>query len=321
MISMTKIISIGLFKSGTRSLMECFRTLGYSTSNYSFNQERLAKWCAGEPFLDEEDVQDEPCFAFWRQLAEAHPEARFVMTIRPFSSWFKSCKANFSDPRDVRIHEGKAISVPRRGKMIRRMKLEKLLGARKATITPALEWLLGIHGGGLDESREFYESVYDSHYMSVARYFRDQPGRLLVWDLTSRPQWEPLCDWLGVPIPPVDFPWVNKTKDRRQWIEDAKKEEAVARQEGRDTVYGAKLHMNPNLFRQVRAMDITVGDVTALGNQIITAVSVDFNKDEENTPKAVTLRSADKKITLDPYYLVWVHREKYSGRANEGENK
>jgi hypothetical protein len=298
-----KIVSIGMFKTGTRTLMECFRTLGFSTSIYTFNQERLARWCAGEPYLDIEDVQDEPVFAFWRQIAEAHPDARFVMTIRPFEAWFKSCSKNFRDPKDVRIENGRAISVAREGKLPRRLHLEELLKRRNATVTPALEWLLGIHGGGLDESREFYKRVYVSHLAEVQAYFKDQGDRLLIWDLTDPEfsKWEPLCEWLGVDVPPVDFPWINKTKDRFKWVEDAKEEQ-------KKNPSNTKLHVNPNLFQRVRAMDVQVGDVTAVTNQIITAVS--HKPKLDGMKPVVKLWSNDKTIVLDPYYQLWVHRRK-----------
>lgn len=305
-----RIISIGMFKTGTRTLMTCFKQLGFTTSSYTFNQERLARWCSGEPFLNDEDVQDEPVFAFWRQIADAYPDARFIMTTREFDPWVKSCQRNFRDPRDVRIEKGHAVSVMREGKLERRIQLEKILADGPVRMTPVIEWLLGIHGGGLDESREAYEKVYESHHRDVLEYFNQEgkKDRLFLWDLTKVPRWEPLCEWLGVPVPPVEFPWVNKTKDRFKWVQDAQKEHE--KEPSR-----ARLHMNPALFEQVRAMDIRVGDVTAVTNQIITA-RVEVPQLANRKP-TIKLWSDDKKIVLDPYYLVWIHRRNKREPASE----
>ncbi|RYE88216.1 MAG: sulfotransferase family protein, partial [Hyphomicrobiales bacterium] len=42
------------------------------------------------------------------------------------------------------------------------------------------------------------------------------PERLLVFDV--RQGWEPLCAFLGVPVPSISFPRLNSSK---QFVEDA----------------------------------------------------------------------------------------------------
>ncbi len=36
-------------------------------------------------------------------------------------------------------------------------------------------------------------------------------GQLLVWDVHKQPEWGPLCDFLGVPVPEVPFPTPSDT--------------------------------------------------------------------------------------------------------------
>ena len=55
---------------------------------------------------------------------------------------------------------------------------------------------------------------YRSHNAAVQRDI--PPGRLLVYDVSKG--WEPLCRFLGVPVPDAPFPQVNSTDDFKQMI-------------------------------------------------------------------------------------------------------
>jgi hypothetical protein len=213
---MAKIASIGLFKSGTRSLISAFRRLGYTTSEDTYNHARLGLWCSGYPALDFQEVQDEPCFAFWKLLADAHSDLRFVMTVRPFEDWYRSIQRNMARPDDIKVVPkiGGAPTTtikPRRGKSEGRIFLERVLAKHNQPTTSTVEFLLGVLGGGLDASRVTLERVYEYHYESVREYFAWDPWRFLEWDLCGDPRWEVLCDWLGEPVPNEPFPWINKT--------------------------------------------------------------------------------------------------------------
>lgn len=57
---------------------------------------------------------------------------------------------------------------------------------------------------------------WDDHEKDVFEHFKDRPDDLLVYDLCGGDGWEPLCKFLGVPIPKEDFPWKNKTGRKRR---------------------------------------------------------------------------------------------------------
>jgi Sulfotransferase domain len=47
---------------------------------------------------------------------------------------------------------------------------------------------------------------YEAHNAAVRTYFKDRQSDLLCWDLTQNPTWEPLCRFVGAPIPNRRFP-------------------------------------------------------------------------------------------------------------------
>jgi len=193
-----QIISIGLPKTGTRTLMSCLRTLGYTHSGDAFQQRRLLDWTASNYVVDPEDVQDEPAFAFWEGLAKACPDAKLIMTVREFEPWYKSCAW---------------LKAPMRmgPKTERRIELDANVERSCVERTPALEWLLGLVGGGWSYDEEAHNVVWCDHFVRVLRAFEDS-DRLLTWDLTQDSRWEPLCEFLDRPVPDKPFPWVNKTR-------------------------------------------------------------------------------------------------------------
>jgi len=57
---------------------------------------------------------------------------------------------------------------------------------------------------------------WDDHIQEVFEYFEDRMEDLLVYDLCGGDGWEPLCAFLGVPVPEAAFPWKNKTGGKRR---------------------------------------------------------------------------------------------------------
>lgn len=206
---MSSIISIGLPKTGTRSLMSCLCTLGYTHSSDTFQTRRLLDWCSNNYVLDPEDVQDEPAFAFWRGIADAYPKTRFIMTVRAFEPWYRSCAG---------------LQVPYRLGPVtdKRRELEELTGRFGVPHTHTLDWMLGLVGGGWSYDRDYHDRVWQTHRAEVLEYFANQPERLLVWNLCmagrdgartrDADKWRPLCGFLGHPLPDVPLPWKHRTE-------------------------------------------------------------------------------------------------------------
>jgi hypothetical protein len=52
---------------------------------------------------------------------------------------------------------------------------------------------------------------YRRHEAVVRAYFAKRPGDLLVFRPTDA-EWEPLCSFLGRPVPEEPFPWENRDR-------------------------------------------------------------------------------------------------------------
>lgn len=123
---------------------------------------------------------DYPACTYWRELADFYPDARVVLTVRDPDSWFDSVSETIFS--------------------------EKMQGSLAGT--PAGEMMSGV----IFEA--FGDRVNDRAFMTDWFVRRNQqvidalpPDRLLVF--SPKQGWDPLCSFLGVPVPGVPFPRVN----------------------------------------------------------------------------------------------------------------
>jgi hypothetical protein len=129
---------------------------------------------------------DWPTCAFWRELAEAYPLAKVVLTSRPAEDWYESFEATISNgiPRQ---HPGDADET---GAMMNEVIVRRSFGSRAG------------------ERRDLIDR-YEEH---VAEVVEELPAeRLLVWSPAEG--WAPLCEFLAVPVPTHPFPRVNDRGD------------------------------------------------------------------------------------------------------------
>jgi hypothetical protein len=63
---------------------------------------------------------------------------------------------------------------------------------------------------------KLHRRKWDEHEQAVFEHFKDRPQDLLVYNLCGGDGWEPLCEFLGVPVPKAHFPWKNKTGRKRR---------------------------------------------------------------------------------------------------------
>ena len=188
-----KVIGAGLGRTGTFSLKFALEHLGFGPCYHM--SEVLAQVRRSAPLWTEAarnnpdwdtiftgfaSTTDYPACTFWRELADYYPDAKIVLSLRNPQSWFDSVNATiFSRPH-------------------------------RETFA----------GGPLDEFfqrtvyADFGERIEDRDFMIdyFERWNQDvidsvPAERLLVH--SARDGWEPLCEFLGVPVPDVPFPRVN----------------------------------------------------------------------------------------------------------------
>lgn len=178
-----KIFCIGFHKTGTTSLAEALRVLGYTVTGPNFVEDKRildqALPLALEVAQRYDAFQDNPWPILYREMDEAFPGSKFILTTRPTDRWIKS----------VVKHFGKKD-------------------------TPMRQWIYGVgHPMG---NEDLYVKRFDGHYAEVREYFRDRPDDLLEFPLTEGAGWADLCPFLGAPTPDTEFPMLNTVSIREE---------------------------------------------------------------------------------------------------------
>lgn len=194
-----KIIGAGFGRTGTLSLKNALEQLGfvpcYHMTELFFHPEANDQWVAlvdGEPvswstvFNGYQATVDWPACAYYKELMQAYPEARVLLSVRDPEKWYESVintiyQVSRRDPSSPHA------------RMIRK-----------------LIWDGTFHGRF--EDKAYAISVFQTHNEEVKRLV--PPEKLLVYDVKEG--WEPLCTFLGVPVPlDMPFPHLN---DRQEFL-------------------------------------------------------------------------------------------------------
>ncbi|MGI9253992.1 MAG: sulfotransferase family protein, partial [Thermomicrobiales bacterium] len=146
-------------------------------------------------------VVDWPGTYFWRELVNANPQAKVILTVRDADAWYDSVAGTIH-----RLPRMLNSSVALKG-------LLAVAGAIDARPRDGLRVMdetiwQGTFGGRFSD-RQHAIDVYTAHNAAVERTIA--PDRLLVFDV--REGWEPLCRFLGVPVPDGPFPHINDSAE------------------------------------------------------------------------------------------------------------
>lgn len=175
-----KVFCIGFHKTGTKSLAEALRILGYHVHGPAWVQDADAcasldnLWQKAMTVVNRFDAfQDNPWPLLWQRLAHAYPDARFILTTRPADAWLNSARRYFG-----------------------------------VASTPMRELIYGIGRGSPIGNETLYIDRYQQHNRAVREYFAGSP-RFLEMDLSAGDGWQKLCDFLQQSVPAVSFPHRN----------------------------------------------------------------------------------------------------------------
>jgi glycosyltransferase involved in cell wall biosynthesis len=167
-----KILGIGLGKTGTTSLCEALKILGYQTIHLPQTLYVLDYYQA---------AADTPVAIAYQQLDQKYPGSKFILTLRPLEKWLISHQK----------HERKLQSLYQ-GKFPQRLKELRLKAYG--------QWQFEV---------SVWQATYERHHHSVLEYFRTRQEDLLVLNICTGEGWEKLCPFLGQQTPKRDFPWEN----------------------------------------------------------------------------------------------------------------
>ena len=197
-----KVIGAGFGRTGTTSLKAALeRLVGpcYHMMEVFPKPEHVAFWESaqrGEPvewetvFRNYQAAVDWPACTFYQSLMDCYPEAGVVLSVRNSERWYESALSTIYTVNNQRPPASwlfKAIPQVR----------------RFVHMSDAVIWQ-GTFGGRFEDKAHAIQ-VYDAHIAEVKRTV--PPEKLLVFDV--REGWEPLCAFLGVPVPDGPFPHQN----------------------------------------------------------------------------------------------------------------
>jgi hypothetical protein len=199
------VVGAGLGRTGTLSLKHALERLGFDKCYHMLevgqHPEHRELWSAarrGEAvdwdalFEGYRAAVDWPACDFWRELADYYPESKVLLSVRDPERWYASVRNT--------IHLNTVESL-RSG--------DEATRARGEWVNRQI-WEANFDGRVEDKDRAI--AVYEAHN---ARVQAEIPAeRLLVYEPGGG--WEPICEFLDVPVPDEDFPHVNTTEDFRE---------------------------------------------------------------------------------------------------------
>jgi hypothetical protein len=209
------LIGAGLPRTGTLTQKVAFEELGigpcYHWVDVLADLDQVQLWnraLDGEVLWDQilggsRSTADWPGGYFYRELMDFYPDAKVLLSVRDPESWERSFR--------------ETIWLMSHGKT-----LMPLLAHARAEVDPRWHAYLefvdrmfwgpeGTFSEGYDEPQQLIDQAL-AHEEKVKR---DVPAdRLLVWEVGEG--WEPLCDFLELPVPDHPLPHVN---DRDTFLE------------------------------------------------------------------------------------------------------
>ena len=184
-VKRSRVFGIGLPKTGTKTLGDCFRTLGYKHHSYDMDLAVMVKQNEISRVLNiaekYETFEDWPWFLIYKELDQKFPNSKFILTLR------KDAEVYISSLKKHHLRQG-----------IKNRNFDKPV------------WWDGVFGFApdmwdYDKSAEEYEK----HKMEVLEYFKDRPKDLLVVCWENGDGWSELGNFIDRPIPNRPFPHYN----------------------------------------------------------------------------------------------------------------
>ena len=196
-----QIIGAALPRTGTLSLKFALEKLGfgpaYHMTELIAHPEHRWKWAmarwriaALDPIWREyASTVDAPGCMLWRKLAKRYPEAKVILTRRDPGDWVDSVQSTVGNPDHAKV-------------------------ILKSPLLPAL---LPLNPFGMSRKREKMIAHFERYGDEVRAAI---PAERLL-EYRAGDGWEPLCRFLGVPVPDLPYPHANT----RRSMQDAQGED------------------------------------------------------------------------------------------------
>ncbi len=174
-----KLFGIGMQRTGTTSLAEAARILGWTVCHGDYTRFPGALDLNDLIYQRYDMFCDTPFFTLYEKLDQNFPGSLFVLTLREEDRWVESVRRLFQV----------------NGQFIRSPSIR-------------LHHTLVYGASTFDEMR--VRSAFRRHNARIKAYFVDRPGDLLCLDFSEGASWDELCSFVKCPRPNLPFPHLNK---------------------------------------------------------------------------------------------------------------
>jgi len=199
-------------RTGTLSQKVALEMLGlgpcYHMVSVLADLEQAALWDPsqdGEPswrkILDGfQSTVDWPGGYFYKELMEAYPDAKVLLSVRDPESWERSMRETL-----LTVRHGESLT--------------RLLSSAQALVDPQWRSFVAMIDRLLWQGQGTFAGAHAKPEQLIAAMRRHEAevkatvpsGRLLVWSV--RDGWEPLCEFLQTPVPDAPFPHLNDSQE------------------------------------------------------------------------------------------------------------
>ena len=214
-----EVIGAGTGRTGTTSLKLALEQLGFSRCYHMVelleHPEDVAYWeraNRGKPvdwdalFAGYRATVDYPGYVHYKALMQRYPEAKVILSVRDPEAWYESALATIYRAGPGLAQKLKmGLLLPFSPKLRKLLRVFKMVGQ-----------LWAGRFEGRFEDKAFAVAKFREHNEEVKRTV--PADRLLIYEV--REGWEPLCEFLGVPVPNTPFPRSND----RQAFQDQQKQ-------------------------------------------------------------------------------------------------
>ncbi len=197
-----RLVGAGFGRTGTKSLKAALETLGIGPCHHMAevraHPEEQHFWIAAARgdlpdwdavFANYGACVDWPSAYFWREIAAHFADAKVLLSVRPADDWVRSIHATiYRSLTD--LHRPPPGPERDRQDAVREIIFNKQFGGQLGDRDAALK-------------------VYRDHIAEVQATIA--PERLLTYDVAQG--WEPLCNFLDLPVPDEPFPFTNTTRE------------------------------------------------------------------------------------------------------------
>jgi len=180
---MLQILGVGLPRTGTASLTNALKLLGYNAEHHAPHRLPLDGLHANsfKVFDDVDAVIDAPACHFFEEIGNVYSDLTYILTVRNEDAWWRS----------IKLHSDKIIT---------------------GGASTHIDYTRRLHGLIFDypvPQEYLYRRAFRRHNQAVRTAI--PPHRLLEIDVTTGGGWLKLCEWLHKGVPEQPFPWENRT--------------------------------------------------------------------------------------------------------------